>query len=343
MLNDRRHRAERRRGLRHGVDRSLPPAAPPAGPGATARGAPPRVLPLVMIAAVLPYVGLKLLWLSGSTVGSATAAGAASLHDPRHTIGNLMTLAMELAAVLLVLALVDRRGRRPPAVAVLAPLWVGSGLLAPIALGLPFGLLAQGLSGGSAAPADNGLQDWVYAVVYGGFVVQGVALGSALVLHARARWPAAFERRPRSIPGAAGRARALGLTGALSAGVYGLAQLAWAVAPSRLDAPPGFETVAQRSLFVSTAVLVLAGAWAVLALIDRAPKSHRPLPPGATAWLGSATAFASAIAAYALSGATSPGPATSLLLATGAIAGLALAGALVLGLSRDATDRIPVL
>jgi hypothetical protein len=77
---------------------------------------------------------------------------------------------------------------------------------------------------------------------------------------------------------------------------------------------------------------VLAGAWAVLALVDRAPKSHRPLPV-ATAWLGSATAFASAIAAYALGATTNPGPATSLLLATGAVAGVALAGALLRGLA----------
>lgn len=76
-------------------------------------------------------------------------------------------------------------------------------------------------------------------------------------------------------------------------------------------------------------MLVLAGAWGVLALIDRAPTSHRPLPPVATAWLGSATAFASAIAASALHHTTSPGPATSLLLALGAVAGIALGGALL--------------
>lgn len=118
-------------------------------------------------------------------MGSPTAAGAASLHDPRHTVGNLVTLAMELVAVLHALALVDRRGRKLPAAAVLVPLWVGSGLLAPIGLGLPFGLLAQGFAGGS--PADNGLHGWVYAVVYGGLLVQAVALASAFALHAGAR------------------------------------------------------------------------------------------------------------------------------------------------------------
>lgn len=310
----------------------------PSRDRAAARG-PHPVLALAVIAAALPYVGLKLLWLSGSSVGSATAAGAASLHDPRHTVGNLATLAMELVAVLLALALVDRRGRRLPAAAVLVPLWVGGGLLAPIALGLPFGLLAQGFSGGSPAPADNGLHGWVYAVVYGGFLVQALALGSAFVFHARARWPVAFERRARQIVGTGGWARALAFAGALAGAVYGAAQLAWAFAGGRLGAPPGFETLAQRSVFVSTAVLVLAGAWGVLALFDRAPKSQRLLPPVATAWLGSATAFASAIAAYALHGTTSPGPPTLLLLALGAVAGLALGGALLRALTSPRRKR----
>lgn len=216
-----------------------------------AGGGPHRMLALAVIAAALPYVGLKLLWLSGGSLGSATAAGAASLHDARHTGGNLVTLAMELVAVLLALALVDPRGRRLPAAVVLVPLWVGSGLLAPIALGLPFGLLAQGVSGGSPAPTDNGLQGWVYILVYGGFLVQAVALGSAFVLHARARWPVAFERRVRRIAATTGQARSLALGGALAAGVYATAQLAWALTGSRLGAPAGFETLAQRSLFVS--------------------------------------------------------------------------------------------
>lgn len=49
---------------------------------------------IVAIAACLPYGALKVAWLTGSSVGSATAAGAASLHDGRHTVGNVATLAM---------------------------------------------------------------------------------------------------------------------------------------------------------------------------------------------------------------------------------------------------------
>ena len=62
------------------------------------------------IAACLPYVALKVAWLSGSSVGSATALGAASLHDGRHTVGNVATLATDFLAVML--ALSHRRGQK---------------------------------------------------------------------------------------------------------------------------------------------------------------------------------------------------------------------------------------
>ena len=76
-------------------------------------------------------------------MGSATALGAASLHDGRHSVGNVATLAMELVAVMLALALGHRRGQKLPAAVVLIPVWVATGLLAPIALGLPLGIVAK--------------------------------------------------------------------------------------------------------------------------------------------------------------------------------------------------------
>ena len=81
------------------------------------------------IAACLPYAALKVAWLTESSVGSATAVGAASLHDGRHTVGNVATLAMELVAVMLALTLSHRRGQKLPATVVLIPVWVGTGLL----------------------------------------------------------------------------------------------------------------------------------------------------------------------------------------------------------------------
>ena len=109
------------------------------------------VAAVAAIASCLPYAALKVAWLTGSSVGSATAAGAASLHDGRHTAGNVATLAMELVAVMLALAFGHRRGQVLPAAIVLLPVWVGTGLLAPLALGLPLGLVAQAIVGAPRA------------------------------------------------------------------------------------------------------------------------------------------------------------------------------------------------
>lgn len=217
-------------------------------------------------AACLPYAALRVAWLMGSSVGSATALGAASLHDGRHTVGNVATLAMELVAVMLALALGHRREQGLPAAVVLVPVWLGTGLPAPIALGLPLGIIAQGIVGGSAAPADNGLHGWVYAVVYGGFVVQAVALATAFILYARDRWAELLRlRRPAPAPGPT--PRLLAGAGAAAAVVYAVANIAWAVAGESLAAPPNFDTAAQKSLLVSTGLLALAGASAVRRLV----------------------------------------------------------------------------
>lgn len=269
-------------------------------------------------------------------MGSATALGAASLHDGRHSVGNVATLAMELVAVMLALALGHRRGQKLPAAVVLIPVWVATGLLAPIALGLPLGIVAQAIVGGSPAPADNGLQGWVYAVVYGGFVVQGVALLTAFILYARVRWAELLRLRRRELaPGPT--PRLLAGAGAVAAVVYAVANIAWAVAGESLAAPPNFDTAAQKSLLVSTGFLALAGASAVGQLVHqrslrRLSASDRLWVPLTLGWVGSATTFASGLSQYALAADASPNPSTSLLLALGTISGVMLGVAALLAI-----------
>ncbi len=282
-----------------------------------------KALKTASVAAVIscvPYVVLKVAWLLGSSIGSATAVGAAELHDDRHTVGNVATLAMALVGVALAVALAHPRGREIPAAFVVLPVWIGSGLLAPLALSLPLGIIGQTVAGsGSPAAADNGLHGWVYAVVYGGFSVQAVALMTAFALHARVRWPALFRLRL----GAPATHRLTGL-GAAAATLYALANLTWAAAGERLGAPPNFDTVAQRSLLVSTGLLALAGAFAVLQLAH-GPRRRLPVL-AAAAWVGSATSFASGLAQSALAS-EALDPATIVVLAVGAISGLSLGAA----------------
>jgi hypothetical protein len=293
---------------------------------------------LAAIVACLPYATLKVVWLAGGSVGSATVRGAAELHDARHTVGNVATLAMVAVAVLLALALTHPRGQRLPPALVLLPVWLGTGLLAPIALGLPLGLVAQAIVGGSPAPVDNGLRGWVYVVVYGGFVVQASALMAAFVFYARARWSALLGRRVTEL--ARGKRQRLPLilarTAAATAVLYGIANLAWAIAGESLSAPPDFDTATQRALFVSTGLLALAGAFAVLELLGRG--RIRQLPdhlwaPLTPVWIGSAASFTSGLSQHALAADAGTHASTSLILAVGTISGLLMGAAALVSTS----------
>jgi hypothetical protein len=154
------------------------------------RPAPP-FLGWLAAAGTVPYVGLKLAWLSGSTVG---VVDPALLRDTSMTVLNGVTAVLDACVVVLALALTHRWGRRLPAVAVLLPAWVGTGLLLPAAISVvPAAVLAFTDDG----TAVGGLAPWVRPMVYGGFAWQAVFLLIAFALYARHRW--SWEGR---VPGA---------------------------------------------------------------------------------------------------------------------------------------------
>ncbi|MFX4778103.1 hypothetical protein ABTB39_19705, partial [Acinetobacter baumannii] len=84
---------------------------------------------LLAIAGTLPYIALKVAWRSGSRIG---------LEDPDFgtsttmQVANALTMGMDVVAVAMALAFVTAWGRRLPPWLVLGPMWVGTGLLAPI-------------------------------------------------------------------------------------------------------------------------------------------------------------------------------------------------------------------
>ena len=255
---------------------------------------------VVAIAAVLPYLTLKVLWLAHSSAGATNTAGAAELVDTRHLVGDAITAGMEVVAVTLVLAMTFRWGRSLPAFLVLTPVWVGTGLLTPIALGLPLGVVAQAVVGGSPVPGGNGLQGWVYSVVYGGFVVQAVALVVAFTGYARRRWPGLFRMRLRELRAAAPRMRRyVPAAVALAVGYAGVL-VAWSVGGGALNAPGGFETVAQRAFLAGEGVAVLLGVAGVMALL-RGGGDRRVRVPLALAWTGTGVTVLSGPAHMALS------------------------------------------
>ncbi|MGC0142083.1 hypothetical protein [Pseudactinotalea sp. Z1732] len=138
---------------------------------------------LATILACLPYILLKIAWVSGWGIGANSSDFAGTT-----IAANTATGLLDMVAIAIAILLVHPVGRRIPAFLIAFPLWIAAGLLAPVAGGFVLGSAVQLLSGGGSPLVDDVLQPWVFAVVYGGFVLQAVLLGTGLVFYARERW-----------------------------------------------------------------------------------------------------------------------------------------------------------
>ncbi|MET8570908.1 hypothetical protein [Streptomyces sp. NPDC004783] len=173
------------------------PAASPAAPLTRTR----RLLRAAAVLACLPYVGLKVAWMAGSRVG--VPEGSPLLDHPvTMAVANGITLLMDCCVIVLALMLTRPWGRRVPAWLPAFPVWVATGLLAPITAGFPLLLLTRVFTGGGAGsgPKDPFLDEWVFGLVYTGFIVQGIALGALFVLYARERWGHLWRGRMWDLP-----------------------------------------------------------------------------------------------------------------------------------------------
>lgn len=246
------------------------------------------------IAACVPYLTIKLAWLSGSTVGWNDAEAA---RDSTLYVGNLVTMAMDAVAVVIALAFTFRWGLRLPAWLVLAPTWIAAGLLAPIAIAVPPAAVVMAFDEPApASGAQDAMQGWVFGMVYTGFTVQGIGLLTAFVLYARARWGDVLAARTQDV--AVGATHGLQVLLARTAMVFAVAfaapNLYWAFGGTagRPDGPTGDMNVAQHILAGAGAALAVAGAGALLLVLRRAERPRRFVRPLAVAWAGSAATFA---------------------------------------------------
>ncbi|MET7440548.1 hypothetical protein ABZS63_24710, partial [Streptomyces sp. NPDC005568] len=174
------------------------PAGTPSPGGRPARAR--RVLRVVAVVSCLPYLSLKSAWIAGSHLG--IPAGSPLLeHRAQLVVANGLTVAMDGAVIVLVLLLTRPWGLRVPAWLLALPMWTATGLLAPVMTGYPLQLLVGALGGSVNRAADTGrepfLDEWVFAVVYTGFIVQGLTLGTLFVLYARDRWGQLWRGRLR--------------------------------------------------------------------------------------------------------------------------------------------------
>lgn len=243
---------------------------------------------IVAIAAMLPYLTLKVLWLTGSPVGVTDPA----LMDDSTMYGmNVLTFGMDAVALVLALGFTMRWGMRLPAWLVLLPLWVGTGLLGVIVVTTPLGLLLEG-----AALFDVGgpIEPWVYVMVYGGFIGQGVGLMAAFVLYARDRWPAVFtttaEAPYQSLTRPFQRVVAWGSL--LVAAVIGGVRFSWAFGgDAGLPPEAAAAMTSAGALQQGIKGLLAVAAGAALVVLVRA-NARRPFwQPLVVAWLGSGSLF----------------------------------------------------
>ncbi|REE99217.1 hypothetical protein [Thermomonospora umbrina] len=256
----------------------------------------PRNLRLIVcwltIAACVPYLTLKVLWLSGGTVGwidPADAEGSALY------TANAITLVMDMIAVVVALALTYGWGRRLPAWLVLTPIWVAAGLLAPIVVAaLPAMAIEAAVGSSGSAQPDMGLETWVFVMVYTGFTLQGIGLMAAFALYARDRWPDVFRTRTAALPKGptASLQSLMVVTAAVLAVPYVVVHGYWALGG---DAGISDDMLDDRS----TASYVVAGVWGamavvgvlgLLALVFRRG-SGRLLGPLTAAWVGAGSMF----------------------------------------------------
>ncbi|MER5281515.1 hypothetical protein ABT025_38210 [Streptomyces sp. NPDC002809] len=268
-----------------------PAPAPEAAPPVTSRLRP--ALRTVAIVSCLPYITLKAAWISGSHLGIPDGS---PLLDHRTTmaVANGASVLMDSAVVVIALLLTRAWGRRVPAWLLALPMWVATGLLLPIMTGYPLQLLVQALGGKTVNKGDVGrpfLDEWVFGVVYGGFILQGLALGVLFALYARDRWGHLWQGTLRELPDSptAPALRAAAVAASLIALVPGTLHLLWA-AGSTAGLNEGLveeRTSGSAALEAVYALFVVVTVAGVLLLAFRRDSALPLRVPLALAWGGS--------------------------------------------------------
>ncbi|MFD8597888.1 hypothetical protein ACFV1L_23065 [Kitasatospora sp. NPDC059646] len=250
-----------------------------------------RRLGFAALTACLPYLALKALWVLGVDIG------VVDRHRVSHgtwVLVNLVTFLMDATAALVAYLLTRPGGPRVRPWLLALPMWMASGLLSVIMLAVP--LSTARVLFGAPNPfrdQDGFLDPWVYAVVYGGFIVEGAVLLTAYAMHAHDRHGpvlgAPVSALARRLPPVA---RAATAAAAALLATVGSVRLAW-------SSGAGFGLTAQRAAELAgqngitegvLAALTLAGAAGLLVLAAGRTRTRAWLP-FAAAWVGSAAAF----------------------------------------------------
>lgn len=267
---------------------------PAPAPGADRRpGTLRRVLRVLAILACLPYISLKVVWVAGGEIG--IPAGSVLLeHRQMMVVANAVSVVADVLVVVLALLLTQDWGRRFPAWLLALPMWAATGLLTPIMTGYPAQLAVALVTGDeeAATPSEPFLDDWVFAVVYGGFILQGLSLGTLFALYARDRWGHVWQGRLGELPARTSGpgARALALAGAVVALLPASLHLLWVTGSTTGLSP---RRIAERDsdfyvLEAERLAFLLVAVAFTLFLALRRPARLRVRTTLALAWTASA-------------------------------------------------------
>jgi hypothetical protein len=205
------------------------------------------------VLATVPYLVLKLLWLTGSKIGTTDRHGQDELSSTRFVAGNSITVLLMVVAALFVVALTRSWANRVPARLVFVLAAGATGLLGPILVGLPVGLAVQAVAeGGVRLAGDTGMAPWVFGVVYCGFGLLGLAMAVLVIAHVLDRWGSLISQRPQRPSWPSTVAGAAGLL------PFGAAMSLWGLAGPGNSGPQGMDLPAQRTVLLVTGILSIA-------------------------------------------------------------------------------------
>lgn len=286
---------------------------------------------VLTVLACVPYLVLKTAWIFGSHLGIPDDSDLLD-HEGTMRFANGLTFLMDAAALTLAFALARSWGRRIPAWLVAVPMWIATGLLAPIVLAFPLQFFVGAVKGTPDAPADF-VDPWVLTVVYGGFCLQALGLAVLLGVHAIDRWGRLWRGTVAQLPAASPASR-LSVAGAAIIALLPLAaHLLWASGSRWLGPELGTDAQTLGVHGVNAGLLLLAFAGTALLVWGRAGGVDARVPVVA-AWIGS-----SAVAAWGawmllgsfLTGPTAEDSANARLVAVFALSMVAGAMLLVTG------------
>ena len=212
-----------------------------------------RAALLTAVVATVPYLVLKLMWLSGSSVGMAGREGLEEMTSTRFVAGNSITVLLMLVAAAFVVALTRPWANRIPARLVFVLAAGATGLLGPILVGLPIGMAVQPVAGGDGGPSEEtSLDPWVFGVVYLGFGLLGLVLAVLMIVHVHDRWGSLISQPPHRPSWAATVAGALGLV------PFGAAMSYWGLTGPGTNGPQEMDLPAQRAVLAVTGLMSVA-------------------------------------------------------------------------------------